>query len=305
MDVICFLYTTKAGQGQAEARRRRDPPEIDAEVSQSADFRVESIMDATERIFDVAQSEGVPVMGTAACGEMERELPGYRPQDLLRGARSLICFGLPVPDAVYFAGAHGMETVWRSQNLLYRRLDTLSLAVAEILEEGGARALPIYGCLPMAVNRRREVAGYLNMLRMGEISGIGVIGKNGLLLNSRYGSRLMLGGVITTAELPVRRTCDGEETGCPEGCRICVDACPVRAITGKPGRKRVHVMRCLSYTSRTPAMSRLVFGLLARANPGAAARYMNPRAFDEHTMHVCSRCVALCPYGGQESSSGV
>jgi hypothetical protein len=27
---------------------------------------------------------------------------------------------------------------------------------------------------------------------------------------------------------------------------------------------------------------------------------MNLRAFDEHTFHVCSECVALCPYGEGE-----
>ncbi len=250
-----------------------------------------------ERLFALAESEGIPVMGMGPCAALENEPPGYRPQDLLRGARSLVCFGIPVPDAVYFAGSHRIEMVWRSQNLLYRRLDAMSLRLAQILEQTGVRALPIFGCMPQAIDKRGALVGYLNMIRMGEVVGIGVIGRNGLLLNSRYGSRLMLGGLVTTADLPFARSGETREPGCPADCRICMDACPVNAIPGKRGR--VRIMRCLGYTARTPIMSRLRFGLLSKLNPVAAARYMNPRAFDEHTMHVCSRCVALCPYHEQ------
>lgn len=187
------------------------------------------------------------------------------------------------------------ETVWRSQNLLYRRLDTLSMRIAALLEESGDRAVPTYGCMPLGVNKKRIVVGYVNQIRMGEVTGIGVIGKNGLLLHSHYGSRLMLGGVLTTAELPKSRYPDINEPGCPSDCRICADACPVKAIM--PDQKKVKIMRCLSYSARTPSMSRIKFYLLSAFNPRAAARYMSLAAFDEHTFHICSRCVELCPYG--------
>ena len=127
---------------------------------------------------------------------------------------------------------------------------------------------------------------------------IGVIGKNGLLLHSQYGARLMLGGVLTTADLPAMRYPESEEPGCPPDCQICADACPAEAIM--PERKQVKIMRCLSYTSRTPAMSRLKFGLIRMRDKKAAARYMSLNSFDEHTFHICSKCVSLCPYGGKE-----
>jgi hypothetical protein len=61
--------------------------------------------------------------------------------------------------------------------------------------------------------------------------------------------------------------------------------------------KRVHIMTCLSYTARTPLMSKLRFFILSKLQPESAARLMKLRAFDKHTFHVCSKCVALCPYG--------
>jgi epoxyqueuosine reductase QueG len=151
--------------------------------------------------------------------------------------------------------------------------------------------------MPLGMNEKGTVVGYLNQIRMGEVTGIGVIGKNGLLINSHFGARLMLGSVLTTAVLPATRYSDADEPGCPPGCQICADACPVNAIM--PDKKQVKIMRCLSYTARTPMMSRLKFIFLRASNPQAAARYMSLTSFDEHTFHICSKCVALCPYGGK------
>jgi epoxyqueuosine reductase len=255
-----------------------------------------------DQIRYIAEREGIAVLGIGPAASMVDEPPGHRPEDLLPGAESLVCYGIPVPREVYHMPQVRPETVWRSQNLLYRRLDTLSVRFAALLEETGARAVPTYGCMPLGVNERGVVVGYVNQIRMGEVTGIGTVGRNGLLLHPRFGSRLMLGGVITTANLPAVRYPEGNESGsqesmpqCPPDCRICADACPVNAIL--PAEKKVKIMRCLSYTARTPTMSRLRFAFLRIFRPEAAARYMSITAFDEHTFHTCSRCVALCPYG--------
>ena len=248
-----------------------------------------------DEIRKIAEDEDVPVLGMGLASKMANELPGHRPDDLLPGAQSLICFGIPIPRLVYRMPTYGVETIWRSQNLYYRRLDTLSIRFAALLEASGERAVPIYGCMPLGINDKGEVVGYLNQIRMGEVTGIGVIGRNGLLIHSHYGSRLMLGGVVTTAALPDMRNPDIDQPGCPPDCRICVEACPVKAIS--IGEQRVKIMRCLGYTSRTPLMPKIKFLILRAFRPESAARLMNMTAFDEHTFHICSQCVALCPYG--------
>jgi hypothetical protein len=58
----------------------------------------------------------------------------------------------------------------------------------------------------------------------------------------------------------------------------------------------IRIMTCLGHTSRTPQMSKLWFFILSKFRPESAARFMNLGAFDEHTFHVCSKCVVLCPY---------
>jgi len=248
-----------------------------------------------QEIHKIAKNENVSVFGIGPASEMADEAPGFRPEDFLPGVQSLICFGISIPRDVYCTPTYSLETVWRSQNLLYRRLDTLAMRFSSLLEESGARAIPIFGCMPLGVNEKGTVVGYVNQIRMAEISGIGVIGKNGLLIDSQHGSRLMLGGLLTTASLPVMHYPDSEEPGCPSDCQICSDACPVKAIM--PDRKQVNIMRCLNYTARTPTMSKLKFLYLRARNKEAAARYMSITSFDEHTFHICSKCVSLCPYG--------
>jgi len=247
------------------------------------------------KIQEIADAENIPVFGIGPASAMADEKPGHCPEDLLPGTQSLICFGIPIPKGVYQMPTYTLETVWRSQNLHYRRLDTLSMQIAFLLEESGERAVPIYGCMPLGMNQKGTIVGYLNQIRMGEVTGIGAIGKNGLLINSRFGSRLMLGSILTTAVLPEMRYPDTDKPGCPPDCRICADACPVGAIM--PDRKQVKIMRCLGYTARTPAMSRLKFFYLRAIDPQKAARYMSLTSFDEHTFHICSKCVSMCPYG--------
>ena len=251
-----------------------------------------------DEIRRIAKDENVSVFGTGPASEMANEPPGYRPEDFMPGVKSLICFGIPVPRGVYHSQSYRTEITWRSQNLLYRRLDALALRISVLLEENGARAIPIFGCMPLGVNEKGTVVGYLNQIRMAEIVGIGVIGKNGLLINSQYGSKLMLGGLITMESLSVTRFPNSDESGCPSNCQICSDACPVNAIM--PEKKQVKIMRCLSYTAQTPAMAKIKFLFLRAFNKAAAARYMSITSFDEHTFHICSKCVSLCPYGNEK-----
>jgi hypothetical protein len=63
-------------------------------------------------------------------------------------------------------------------------------------------------------------------------------------------------------------------------------------------------MTCQGNTARTPQMSKLWFLVLSKLRPRPAARYSSLRAFDEHTFHVCSECVAPCRYGDGISSRG-
>lgn len=88
-----------------------------------------------DQIHNIAREENLSVFGIGPAAEMANEPPGARPEDFLPGTQSLLCFGIAMPRGVYQSPTYNLETVWRSQNLLYRRLDTIALRFSTLLEE--------------------------------------------------------------------------------------------------------------------------------------------------------------------------
>jgi epoxyqueuosine reductase len=76
-------------------------------------------------------------------------------------------------------------------------------------------------------------------------AGIGFYGKNTLLITRRHGSWVVLGTLVTEAELepspPLELDCGS--------CRLCIDACPTGALD-EPGT--LDATRCLSYWTQAP-----------------------------------------------------
>ena len=76
-------------------------------------------------------------------------------------------------------------------------------------------------------------------------SGVGFYGKNTMLITRRHGSWVVLGTLVTTAELeptpPLRTDCGS--------CTLCVDACPTGALDG---HGVLDATLCLSYWTQAP-----------------------------------------------------
>ena len=76
-------------------------------------------------------------------------------------------------------------------------------------------------------------------------SGVGFYGKNTLLITRRHGSWVVLGTLVTTAEVDATAPLDAD---CGT-CRLCVDACPTGALDD-PGV--LDANKCLSYWTQAP-----------------------------------------------------
>jgi epoxyqueuosine reductase len=235
----------------------------------------------------------VPVYGVAPAMALENGAQGYRPTDLLPGAQSVVCFGVPMPQGIYRCASKPIEWYWRALPMRFRAADDLSLRVATVIEEAGFTSSPVFACFPLERRAGGELWGFASLVRMAEVCGIGRIGKNGLLFSSRYGPRLILGGVVTTAILPPTSFPERDEQGCPDDCFVCQEKCPIHAID-RSGR--VNNAACSRYSTQPS-----IFIAMLQAKeykPEEMQRLLNTAAVDEHNMNVCTACVSACPYSG-------
>ena len=79
---------------------------------------------------------------------------------------------------------------------------------------------------------------------VGRRAGTITYGRNNFAYAGRYGSFIILSSIVTDADLapdkPIRFN------GCPEGCRLCLDACPTQAIA-EPFH--LHPQRCVGFNN--------------------------------------------------------
>ena len=107
-------------------------------------------------------------------------------------------------------------------------------------------------------------------------AGLGVIGKNGLLLTQKYGSYVFLGEVITDFEIP----CRAHEVSFCLDCGACKNACP-RAVTEKN--------LCLSALSQ---------------KKGKLSEEEERILLSTNTVWGCDRCQECCPYNQDALAEG-
>ena len=233
----------------------------------------------------------IPVFGIASASLLQDEPSGYRPHDMLASAKSILCLGIPVPKGIFKSEERSQWMYWRAANIYYRNIDAVLMRAASIIEGEGEAAVPVYGCFPYDIKGKGDFWGYMSLIRMAETVGIGKIGKNGLLFNSKYGPRLILGGIVTTAKLSSKARPEKDEKGCPEDCFACQEQCPVKAID-KSGK--VDRVVCIKYSMKSPIFS----NLMKASNFGSEDVQMinHVTAVDDHSMYQCIKCVSVCPY---------
>jgi len=114
-------------------------------------------------------------------------------------------------------------------------------------------------------------------------AGIGFFGRNGLIISPMFGSRFNIGLMLTDisvecASLPVT----GCATGCPPNCRLCVDACPNKALA--PGQP-LDTVRCISYLTQKRVLTADEEKLLG------------------NQLYGCDICQNVCPFNPPESET--
>jgi epoxyqueuosine reductase len=245
----------------------------------------------TERIKSFFLENDVSVFGIAQALSLESDPAGYRPSDMLPGARSILCMGLPFAKGIFTCRGKAEQMYWRAAAVYYRHIDATMLKAAALIEEQGETAVPVFGCFPYDVPRWGDFWGYLSLAKAGEAVGIGKLGKNGLLFNTLYGPRLLLGGLITTASLTPMSFPEKDDQGCPADCFVCQERCPAQAID-KDGK--VDRVACLKHSMKSPLFSHMMRTL--EPPPEDVQMINHVTGVDDHSWYTCIECVSTCPH---------
>jgi epoxyqueuosine reductase QueG len=244
-----------------------------------------------EEIKTLLSQNNISLFGIGEAASLEKEPLGYKPSDLLASAQSILCLGIPVPRGVFKCQERSEWMYWRAANIYYRNIDAVLMRACSIVEGKGEVAVPAYSCFPYDIKGKGDFWGYMSLVKMGEAVGIGKVGKNGLLFNSQYGPRLLLGGIVTTAPLPVMASPKKDEKGCPMDCFACQEQCPVGAIdrSGKVDR-----VACTQHSSKSPIFSYLM--KIKQIDQEDVKMINHLTAVDDHSMYRCIKCVSVCPH---------
>jgi epoxyqueuosine reductase len=244
-----------------------------------------------EELRNLFSQNSIPVFGMAKAKSLGNEPPGYKPSDMIDSAESILCLGIPVPKGIFQCKERSEWMYWRAANVYYRKIDVVLMQACAIIEEKDEIAVPVYSCFPYDIRGKGDFWGYLSLVKMGEAVGIGKVGKNGLLFNSKYGPRLMLGGIITTSSLLTMAWPERDEKGCPEDCLACREQCPVGAIDqiGKVNR-----VACIKYSMKSPIFSNFMGS--KDISPEDIQMINHLTAVDDHSMYRCIKCVFVCPF---------
>ena len=193
-------------------------------------LKEETLIDA-EVIKQKAFAKGAILCGIAGIDRFSDAPEGFHPTDIYPGCKSVIVFAAPFPLSGLHCTTNAPYTFIR--NMMVEKVDHISFLLAAELEQEGITAVPIPSAEPYDYwdESRRHGRGILSLKHSAHLAGLGVLGKNTLLLNKTYGNMIWLGAVLVSLELP-NDPIDNTEC-CPKGCTLCLEKCPQHALDGK------------------------------------------------------------------------
>lgn len=207
-------------------------------------------------------------LGSNRCGIASAERfynapKGFHPCDIYIRCKSVVVFLMQMPPEVILAENHVVYT--HTANLLYSTLDKIGLNLCYELENKGIKSVPVPTDVPYLhwEPDKMHGMGILSMRHAAFNAGLGILGRNTLLINRELGNLVYIGAVLLDAAIepdPIVK-----DFSCPTDCRYCLDACPVEALDGTT----VNQKRCREHSTLE-----------------------HLRGWD---LYTCSKCRQTCP----------
>ena len=184
------------------------------------------------------------------------------------------------PSALVFAVPHGVLLTPKSYSeerfegcimASKARLEQIVARVEALLRSRGVR----YWLPPVSQDSEQTLLAPFSFKYAAVRAGLGWIGRNDVVITRRYGPRVRLSALLIDARLdcgtPIL------ESGCPEDCRRCVDACPCNALKDRRWTTDARRADIIDY-HRCNRMRSAFIERLGRKN-------------------ACGLCMVACPFG--------
>jgi len=186
--------------------------------------------DLSRTVVDFVRREGAIAAGIATRGTLEGGPPSVELTYMHSDARSAVIFAVPLrQDLIEPYLAKQNRRMHEKDNLTANSICSgIALNLAKHLEQKGHPSVPLAA---NNVYRTETPGGSLDMfpdisLRyLAVAAGVGHFGLSGNVIVPEVGASVILGGMVTTAELAATEPLPAQATYC-DRCRICRAACP-------------------------------------------------------------------------------
>jgi epoxyqueuosine reductase QueG len=171
-----------------------------------------------------ARSAGAALFGVADLGAAEDRTGEVSLEGLSTGISVGYRLSDVVLDGIVDHPTRTYQYHYRQVNLL---LDRIGLRLTSMIQEQGYRVFPVPASQIVDWDR---CVGHISHKMVGNLAGLGWVGKNNLLINPDYGARVRYVSILTDMPLPP----DGPLGYRCGACRRCVDVCPGGAVGERP-----------------------------------------------------------------------
>lgn len=184
---------------------------------------------------------GADLCGIASIDRFDNSPEGFHPKDLYEACNAVIVFAKRLPRGIGSVSPRILYNTVKDTNI--QILDHISYSACLEMEKHNCIAVPVPSDSPYEYwdAENKEGKGVLSMRHAAQLAGLGTIGKNSLLTNSKYGNMIQIGAVLTNEKL---KSDPLAESVCGENCKLCVEKCPQHAISNM----KVNQKLCREYS---------------------------------------------------------
>lgn len=246
-----------------------------------------------EKFLKIAQECGADLVGITRVEDIPLSYPPRPAREILPGAKSVV-----VILARQLQGAildhKRYKPAIKDILMAYSFVDTSAARIARFLEAEGYPSIHIPSTMPVEFLGGRNFIGEFAHRNAAVAAGMGIRGRNNLLITPQFGPRHRLASVITEAELepdpPLK------EEVCTH-CEKCVEICPVQAFKDGTDDKPVDVFKCKAYLTRPLLGGTRVRDLLRSmfTTKDWLSEVVQTLMLGYHSN--CHLCMSVCPVG--------